>query len=170
MIFNVEYTVYLYAKQLFNFAPQYLIVCMETSEWICKNIEQLPTVAADILSMGTGIHIFCLSGDLGAGKTALSQAICQHLNVTDLVNSPTFAIINEYGIRGGGQVFHFDFYRINDEEEAYATGCEDYFFSGEICLIEWPDVVRPFLPDSFLDITIELGPNGQRIIKAVKNG
>jgi len=120
--------------------------------------------------MAGGTTVFCLIGELGAGKTTLSQAICEHLGVEDLVNSPSFAIMNEYKASGRRSVYHFDFYRVESEEEAYATGCEDYFFSGGICLIEWPEVVMDLLPSRYLEVRIMHGPESQRTINALKNG
>jgi len=102
---------------------------------------------------------------MGAGKTTFIKAVCQQLGVTDdVVASPTFAIVNEYkGTQG--PIFHFDFYRIKKISEAYDIGCEDYFYSGDLCFIEWPELIEPLLPDDAVCVTIEAQPDGSRTVR-----
>ena len=110
------------------------------------------TAKAVVQAMHNG-QLFAFYGQMGAGKTTLIKAICQELGVTEEVNSPTFAIVNEYeGTRG--PIYHFDFYRINRPEEALDFGLFDYFDSGNPCLMEWPECIEPLLPDATIKITI----------------
>ncbi len=98
-----------------------------------------------------------VSGFLGAGKTTLIKNLCHKLGVTDEVNSPTFALVNEYPTLVEGSIFHFDFYRIKKLEEVYDIGYEDYFYSGRLCLLEWPELIDPLMPDHFIKVEIALG-------------
>lgn len=110
--------------------------------------------------------VFALYGEMGAGKTTFVKAICEALGVTDTITSPTFAIVNEYHVETtGNSIFHFDFYRINKIEEAYDFGYEDYFFSGNICFIEWPERVDPLLPDDCVRIIITVDEDGSRNVR-----
>ena len=110
--------------------------------------------------------VFALYGEMGAGKTTFVKAICEALGVTDTITSPTFAIVNEYHAETtGNSIFHFDFYRINKIEEAYDFGYEDYFFSGNICFIEWPERVDPLLPDDCVRITITVDEDESRNVR-----
>ena len=101
-------------------------------------------------------RIFAFYGDMGAGKTTFIKAICQQLFVRDVVNSPTFAIVNEYLRAEGGSIFHFDLYRLKSWQEMLDIGYEDYFYSGNYCLIEWPEKVEDLLPESTIKVRIEL--------------
>ena len=109
----------------------------------------------------------CISfwGGLGAGKTTFIRALCQQLGVTDTVTSPTFSLINEYHCESGNIVYHFDFYRLTTLQEATDIGVEDYFCSPHLCLIEWPALVTPLLPDDTLDVAIEVSSDGRRMLK-----
>ncbi len=91
---------------------------------------------------------------MGAGKTTFIKAICHYLGATDIVQSPTFALINEYRTAGGESMFHFDFYRIEKIEEVYDIGYEDYMYSGSYCFIEWPELVEELLPEGTVKVTI----------------
>lgn len=105
-------------------------------------------------------------GKMGAGKTTFIKAVCEELGVTDVVNSPTFSIVNEYRADESGElVYHFDFYRINRIEEAYDLGYEDYFYSGAICLIEWPELVEELLPADAVRVDVEEQPDGRRTLR-----
>ena len=100
---------------------------------------------------------------MGAGKTTFIKALCDVLGVDDVVNSPTFAIVNEYHSSVlNGPVFHFDFYRIKHVDEAFDIGTDDYFYSGSPCFIEWPELIEPLLPDNAVRVDIEELPDGTR--------
>ena len=102
---------------------------------------------------------------MGAGKTTFIKAVCEELGVTDVINSPTFAIINEYRSETAGElIYHFDFYRINKVEEAFDFGYEDYFYSGALCFIEWPELIEELLPMDAVKVTIEEQADGSRVI------
>ncbi len=100
--------------------------------------------------------IWAFYGKMGAGKTTVIRKLCKKLNVTDNPNSPTFSIVNEYHTQSGDKIFHFDFYRINSIQEAFDMGYEDYFYSGHLCLIEWPEKIESLLPEKYLKIAIEV--------------
>ena len=109
--------------------------------------------------------IFAFYGNMGAGKTTFIKAVCQQLGVTDVVNSPTFAIVNEYSLlQNGKYVYHFDFYRIKKESEIYDLGYEDYFYSGNVCFLEWPELVEDILPIETVHIRIHVHTDGSRTL------
>lgn len=111
-------------------------------------------------------NVFAFYGKMGAGKTTFIKAICQALGVEDVVNSPTFAIVNEYESRLlGTSLFHFDFYRIKHLEEAIDIGTDDYFYSGKPCFIEWPELIAPLLPDNTVSVELEALDDGRRIVR-----
>lgn len=99
---------------------------------------------------------------MGVGKTTFIKELCKVMGVIDPINSPTFAIVNEYNTATGNQLYHFDFYRIKEIQEAVDFGAEEYFYSGNNCLIEWPELVEPMLPDDCLRVKIELLANDER--------
>lgn len=109
--------------------------------------------------------VFAFYGSMGAGKTTFIKALSEEMGVTETVSSPTFAIINEYRDKEGRAIFHFDFYRINKLEEAFDFGYEDYFYSGNVCFIEWPELVEPILPENTVKITIWVADDGRRILE-----
>lgn len=110
--------------------------------------------------------VFAFHGKMGAGKTTFIKALCEELGVEDVINSPTFAIINEYRSETTGElIYHFDFYRINKLSEAEDIGTEDYFYSGALCFIEWPEKVEDLLPGDVVDVTITENPDGSRTIE-----
>ncbi|MBO6124528.1 MAG: tRNA (adenosine(37)-N6)-threonylcarbamoyltransferase complex ATPase subunit type 1 TsaE [Bacteroidaceae bacterium] len=112
-------------------------------------------------SMGDNT-VFAFYGKMGAGKTTFIKAVCEELGVDDTVTSPTFAIVNEYEAAQGRPIYHFDFYRIKKVSEAYDMGCEEYFYSGHPCFIEWPELIEEVLPEETVNVTIEALPNGER--------
>lgn len=115
-----------------------------------------------IAAMGDNT-VFALYGKMGAGKTTFIKALCQELGVEDVVTSPTFAVINEYRSDIAGElIYHFDFYRIKKLEEVYDMGYEDYFYSGALCFIEWPELVEELLPGNTIKVTIEEQEDGSR--------
>ena len=106
---------------------------------------------------------FAFYGHMGAGKTTFIKAICEALGVDDVITSPTFAIVNEYTAQGS-PIYHFDFYRIKKLEEVYDMGFEDYFYSGELCLIEWPELIEEVLPSDAVKVSIQEKEDGSRAI------
>ena len=106
--------------------------------------------------------VFAFYGKMGAGKTTFIKAVCEELGVDDTVTSPTFAIVNEYEAANGRPIYHFDFYRIKKVSEAYDMGCEEYFYSGHPCFIEWPELIEEVLPEETVNVTIEALPDGER--------
>lgn len=111
-------------------------------------------------------RVFAFYGKMGAGKTTFIKALCEELGVEDAVNSPTFAIVNEYySTRLDGPIFHFDFYRIKRIEEAFDIGTDDYFYSGAPCFIEWPELIEDILPEETVRVSIEEQPDGTRTIE-----
>lgn len=114
---------------------------------IFKNyqIANIPAISTQIIELAKDFKIWTFDGEMGAGKTTLIKSICKNLGVIDEVNSPTFSLVNEYKTQNGQTVFHFDFYRIKSINEAYDMGVEEYFDSGNICLIEWPNMIDEIL-------------------------
>jgi len=130
-----------------------------------KSVDDLGNVASQILEMFPEKRIFALYGKMGSGKTTLIKEFCKVLGVTDTTSSPSFAIINQYQNKEGDSIFHFDFYRIKNIEEAMDLGYEDYFYSGEYCFIEWPEKIEKLLPKNFVYIKlVESETDGKRII------
>ncbi len=128
-----------------------------------NDISELPAMAEAFLKAAAGRRIFAFHGPMGAGKTTLISEICRQLGVdADEVASPTFAIVNEYLSAEGEPIFHFDFYRIDSPEEALDLGLDEYFDSGVLCLMEWPEKVEAFLPEETVDVTITEEPDGSR--------
>ena len=125
-------------------------------------LENIDKAAAEFLKELGDRKIVAFYGSMGAGKTTFIKAICDVLGVTDTVNSPTFAIVNEYLAASGDSVYHFDFYRIKKIEEAYDFGYEDYFYSGNLCLIEWPELIEELLPEDTVRVKIEETTSGDR--------
>ena len=114
-----------------------------------------------IKGMGKG-KVFAFYGKMGAGKTTFIKALCEVLGVEDVITSPTFSLINEYTDGQGNPIYHFDFYRIKKLEEVYDMGYEDYFYSGCLCLLEWPELIEEILPENAVKVTIEEQPDGTR--------
>jgi len=130
------------------------------------HLKALNTVAKNLISQFPDQRIFAFYGKMGAGKTTFIQSICKALGSDDNVTSPTFALINEYKTGKQQTIFHFDFYRINKIEEAFDLGYEDYLFSGNYCLIEWPEMIEPLLPENIVKVKIEVNEDGTRTISA----
>ena len=128
--------------------------------------EELQEVARKLLSNFKQLNVWCFDAEMGAGKTTLIKQICRELGVEEDMSSPTFSIVNEYASTSGEEIYHFDFYRLREIEEAINIGAEDYFFSGNLCLIEWPALVKPMLPDEYLQISIKLVGNNARSLTA----
>jgi tRNA threonylcarbamoyladenosine biosynthesis protein TsaE len=131
------------------------------------SIDQLPVVAGQILDFAGSSKIFLFYGSMGAGKTTLIKSICSCLGTNEPVTSPTFSIVNEY--RGeASKVFHFDFYRLKDQHEALDMGYEEYFYSGNYCLIEWPEKIPDLLPESYIKIAIDVLTEASRSLTIEK--
>ncbi len=129
------------------------------------NLEHIHEAARKFISaMGEGT-VFAFYGHMGAGKTTFIKAVCECLGVEDVINSPTFAIVNEYRAESGELIYHFDFYRIKKLEEVYDMGYEDYFYSGALCFIEWPELVEELLPEDAVKVYIEENADGTRTVK-----
>lgn len=127
-----------------------------------KSLDTITDAAIEFIKQMGDNTVFAFHGEMGAGKTTFIKAICEKLGVTDVINSPTFAIINEYRSDSGELIYHFDFYRINKEEEAFDFGYEDYFFSGSLCFIEWPERIESLLPHDTVHVTVKEVEGGQR--------
>ena len=111
--------------------------------------------------MGTA-KVFAFYGKMGAGKTTFIKAICEELGVSDVITSPTFALVNEYTAGNGAAIYHFDFYRIKKLEEVYDMGYEDYFYGGNLCFLEWPELIEEILPEDATKVTITEEADGSR--------
>jgi tRNA threonylcarbamoyladenosine biosynthesis protein TsaE len=120
-----------------------------------NGLQDLKEAAHQLLSFAGEEKIFIFEGGMGAGKTTFIKEICLALDIADLVSSPTFSIVNEYITATKEAVYHFDFYRIKDLQEAYDIGYEEYFYSGQICLIEWPEKIESLLPESYIKVKID---------------
>lgn len=127
-----------------------------------KSLEQIDEAAIEFIKTMGDNTVFAFHGDMGAGKTTFIKAICENLGVSDTINSPTFAIINEYRSDSAELIYHFDFYRIKNEDEAFDFGYEDYFFSGSLCFIEWPERIESLLPRDTVHVTINVSENNSR--------
>ena len=130
------------------------------------DIKGLNAAARQFLDATQGKHHFAFYGAMGAGKTTFIKAICEELGVTDVINSPTFAIVNEYMDGNGEPIYHFDFYRIKNIGEVYDIGFDDYIYSDALCFMEWPELVEQLLPDDTVRVEIIENPDQSRTIKA----
>jgi len=135
------------------------------------DLSELVPVSNQLLAMiEEDARVWSFYGEMGAGKTTLIKALCDQLGVTDAMSSPTFSIINEYSSQKEGPIYHFDFYRIENQEEAQALGLDEYFYSGNYCFVEWPEKIRGLLPPSCIEIHINLDEANNRLIDVRKNG
>lgn len=126
------------------------------------NIREAARRFVDAMGESTVIAFY---GKMGAGKTTFIKAVCEELGVDDVITSPTFAIVNEYRSADSGElIYHFDFYRIKKLDEVYDMGYEDYFYSGALCLIEWPELIEELLPGDALKVTIAEAGDGSRTV------
>ena len=134
-----------------------------------KDLEHIREAARQFISHIGDRRVFAFYGNMGAGKTTFIKAVCEELGVTDVVTSPTFAIVNEYSIDHSPlnidhSLYHFDFYRIKKLEEVYDMGYEDYFYSDALCFIEWPELIDEVLPDDAVKVTIKENADGTRTV------
>jgi tRNA threonylcarbamoyladenosine biosynthesis protein TsaE len=127
-------------------------------------LNDLRRVAEEIIAVAGSVKVWLFHGEMGAGKTTLIKTIGKVLGVNDSITSPTLSIVNEYLIDDQKKLFHFDFYRIKNENEAYDIGVEEYFYSGHFCFVEWPDKIPGLLPERRADITITIEDNTHRTI------
>jgi tRNA threonylcarbamoyladenosine biosynthesis protein TsaE len=135
------------------------------AEVVIKNTEDLDRAAAEFIGKIGDNRILAFYGSMGAGKTTFITALCKALGVKDVVNSPTFTIVNEYRTPTGRSVYHFDFYRLNKISEAQDIGFEEYLYETDgLCVIEWPEVVEELLPDETLRIHITVNPDESRTL------
>lgn len=131
-----------------------------------ENIENIRSAAREFVAGIGDRKVFAFYGKMGAGKTTFIKAVCEELGVSDVITSPTFAIVNEY--QSDTQeltVFHFDFYRIKKLEEVYDMGYEDYFYGGGLCFIEWPELIEELLPEDAVKVTIAEQEDGSRVVE-----
>ena len=128
-----------------------------------QDLEHIREAAREFVDSIGDHTVFAFYGKMGAGKTTFIKAICEELGVEDVITSPTFAIVNEYTAKEG-PIYHFDFYRIKKLEEVYDMGFEDYFYSGALCLIEWPELIEEVLPEDAVKVSIKEKEDGSRAI------
>ena len=137
------------------------------------SLETIREAARQFVSQIGDHRVFAFYGTMGAGKTTFIKAVCEELDVSDVITSPTFAIVNEYTISNHKaqssklkvqSIYHFDFYRIKKLEEVYDMGFEDYFYSGALCFIEWPELIEEVLPEDAVKVTITEQPDGSRTV------
>ena len=119
-------------------------------------LQDLDAISKDIIRSAQGLPVWVINGEMGAGKTTLAKSICRELSVTEVVSSPTFSIINEYKTAEGKSIFHFDFYRLKSEVEAFDIGVNEYFESGSICLVEWAEKIPSLIPEHYFEITLQI--------------
>ena len=139
-----------------------------------ENLDNIRAAAREFIQHMGEARVFAFYGKMGAGKTTFVKAICEELGVEDVITSPTFAIINEYSIDNHDiqrstfnvqRIYHFDFYRIKKLEEVYDMGYEDYFYSGALCFIEWPELIEEILPGDAVRVSIIEQQDGSRLVK-----
>jgi tRNA threonylcarbamoyladenosine biosynthesis protein TsaE len=130
-----------------------------------EDLDRIHQTAKEFIREMGDHTVFAFYGSMGAGKTTFIKAICEALGVEDVINSPTFAIVNEYRSSEAGElIYHFDFYRINQLSEAQDIGTEDYFYSGALCFIEWPEKIEELLPDDVVRVTIRENDDETRTV------
>ena len=130
---------------------------------ICINsLDEIGKAAREFVTAMGDRTVFAFYGKMGAGKTTFIKAVCEELGVEDVINSPTFAIVNEYVDGKGEPIYHFDFYRIKNLQEVMDIGYEDYVYSGNVCFMEWPELIENLLPDDAVKVTIEEETDGSR--------
>ncbi|MEQ8473107.1 MAG: tRNA (adenosine(37)-N6)-threonylcarbamoyltransferase complex ATPase subunit type 1 TsaE [Marinoscillum sp.] len=137
---------------------------------IVKEEKDLRQAAGEVLPFFKEYPIVCFNGEMGAGKTTFIKVLCEQLGVQDAMSSPTFAIVNEYRDEEDDPIYHFDFYRVEKLEEALDIGVEEYFYSGDLCLIEWPEMIKELIPENHLEINIKLVGDNSREITIRTNG
>ena len=134
-----------------------------------NRLEEYPAAAKEFIKEMGEERIFAFYGSMGTGKTTFIKSICEEMGVTDAINSPTFAIVNEYKGGKGETIFHFDFYRIKSLAEVYNMGYEVYLYSDAICFMEWPELVEELLPADCIRVDIEENEDGTRTVTITRN-
>ena len=129
-----------------------------------NSLDQIGDAAREFIANMGESRVFAFYGKMGAGKTTFVKAVCEELGVEDVITSPTFAIVNEYESPSYASIYHFDFYRIHKLEEVYDMGYEDYFYSGNLCFIEWPELIEELLPEDAVRVSITEQPDGSRLV------
>lgn len=132
-------------------------------KWEVGSVNDLEAIVPALLEAGKGVSVWLLSGQMGSGKTTLTRTLCHFLGTTDHVSSPTFSIVNEYILSSGDKIYHFDLYRLKSLSEAQDIGIEEYLDSGVWCLIEWPDLIEPLLPDTYIELALSVTETGRTI-------
>lgn len=130
-----------------------------------NTLNDLEPAAKQFIELMGNHKIFAFYGEMGAGKTTFIKTICRLLGVKDNITSPTFAIVNEYISKNNSSIFHFDCYRLKNTEEAFNIGAEEYFYSGSLCFIEWPEKIEELLPDTAVRVKISVEANQRRSIE-----
>ena len=138
------------------------IPCIQKEDTTSQALQQ----AARTFAEGIGdARVFAFYGAMGAGKTTFIKEVCRALGVTEVITSPTFAIVNEYqSDTTAALIYRFDFYRIKKLEEVFDMGYEDYFYSGALCFIEWPELIEDLLPEDAVRVSITTQPDGSRLL------
>lgn len=131
---------------------------------VLKSLDDIKTIGQQFIELMKDHKVFAFYGEMGAGKTTFIKVICQLLGVEENITSPTFAIVNEYITRQNDLIYHFDCYRLKNLTEAYDIGAEEYFYSGNICFIEWPEKIEDLLPENSVVVKITVQANQERHI------
>lgn len=134
---------------------------------VAFTLTQITDAAKAFLTNYPKARVIAFFAPMGAGKTTFIKSLVHHLGSADTVTSPTFALVNEYTLRGGNKAWHFDFYRVNKPEEALDIGIEEYFYSGNYCFIEWPENIHGLLPENTLKVAIDILPDGMRSLRPI---
>ena len=129
-------------------------------------MSEINKVAEKFIAAHPADRLFAFYGKMGSGKTTFIKALCETLQVTDYVTSPTFALINVYETEQSSEIYHFDFYRIKSLNELFDLGYEEYFFSDKYCFVEWPELIEPLLPPNTVKVTIIETAHGSRMIES----
>lgn len=132
-----------------------------------NSLDEINAVAKQFIELVGERRVFAMYGAMGVGKTTFVKAVCEELGVEDTITSPTFAIVNEYHTQKDKIVYHFDFYRIEDVQEAYDFGYEDYFYSKAMCFIEWPERIDSILPSDVINLNFREEEDGTRVIQLI---
>ncbi len=130
--------------------------------WIINDLEDIKRVAQEFIDYTKSKSLFALRGSMGVGKTTFVKAVAECLGSVDDVTSPTFAIVNEYMLNDGDSIYHFDFYRLKEPSEALDFGCDEYFYSGCRCFMEWPELLGEYLPEDITECRFAELPDGRR--------